>query len=223
MSANLSLFTVPLEILTQIFRLLEGHQIAKRATVSPRQFSLLHHPGMLNPLKICSYFKHVIESSIVLQYFIKLDMFGYTDISGSVDAAETPATRLNQLERHIDAWNNLDWVESSIGVPFPDQGLSILRHGIFVTFDIEIQLPHLIRGIRFRIWMLKDFTFPIHEIEIDPSNNHLVVVSGQVASVIGNYSSINLAELVGSSSAGVAISSLSISSHFPIIVLIREL
>jgi hypothetical protein len=66
------------------------------------------HPGISNSLKVCSYFKHVIENSIVLQYFIKLDMFGYAHVSGSVDTPAIPTTRLNQLERHIDAWNHLD-------------------------------------------------------------------------------------------------------------------
>jgi hypothetical protein len=41
MSAGLSLFTLPLEILGRIFALLEGHQIAKCGAVSDRPFSLL--------------------------------------------------------------------------------------------------------------------------------------------------------------------------------------
>ncbi|KAF9511750.1 hypothetical protein BS47DRAFT_1139681 [Hydnum rufescens UP504] len=75
----LSLFTLPLEILTQIFALLEGYQISKCGAV-------------------CTYFKHVIESLILLQYFIKLDMFGYTYGSGYLGAPAVAGTRLNQLE-----------------------------------------------------------------------------------------------------------------------------
>ncbi|KAF9503116.1 hypothetical protein BS47DRAFT_881838 [Hydnum rufescens UP504] len=78
-NASLSLFTLPLQILIRIFALLEGYQIAKCGAV-------------------CTYFKHVIESSILLQYFIKLDMFGYTNGSGSLGAPAVAATRLNPLE-----------------------------------------------------------------------------------------------------------------------------
>ncbi|KAF9510327.1 hypothetical protein BS47DRAFT_1487509 [Hydnum rufescens UP504] len=160
MSANLS--RVPPEILTQMFGLLEGYQIARCGAV-------------------CSYFKRVIEGSSGLQYLVKLDMFGYTDVSESVDAAAAPAMRLNQLERHIDAWNHLDWVESRVDAPLPSSDFGVICEGIFATFDYWrvycIQLPHLMRGIPFREWTLKKFSFPIDEIEIDPSNNLLVVVS----------------------------------------------
>jgi F-box-like len=40
MSANLSLFTLPLEILIRILGLLEGRQIARCGAVSRPQFSL---------------------------------------------------------------------------------------------------------------------------------------------------------------------------------------
>ncbi|KAF9504787.1 hypothetical protein BS47DRAFT_1354760 [Hydnum rufescens UP504] len=89
--------------------------------------------------------------SIVLQYFIKLDVFGYTDVSGSIDKSAIPTTRLIQLERHTDAWNHLDWVESRIEAPFHYNDFGILCQGIFATFDHHrvycIQLPHPRRGI----------------------------------------------------------------------------
>jgi hypothetical protein len=125
-------------------------------------------------------------------------MFGYTDVSESVDAPAIPATRLNQLEKHIDAWNNLDWVESLIDAsPLDDNyNASVICQGIFARFDREsvccIQLPHLVRGTLFRRWVLDDFAFPIHHIEIDPGNNLLVVLSRQVPLLIGNYSSVKL-------------------------------
>jgi hypothetical protein len=130
-------------------------------------------------------------------YFIKLDMFGYTDISGSVDAPAIPATRLNQLKRHIDARNELDWMEFHIDVPPQYSGFGILCQGIFATFNLKsvccIHLPHVMRGIQFRTWTLGDFSFPIHQIEIDPSNNLLVVASTQVLWLIGNHSAVKLA------------------------------
>jgi hypothetical protein len=151
-------------------------------------------PWMLNVFQVCSYFKRIVECSTVLQYFIKLDIFGYTDGSGS---PAIPATRLNQLGKHIDAWNKLDWMESQIHVPLQYNDFSILCQGIFATFNLKsvccIQLPHLMRGIQFRTWTLRDFSFPIRQIEIDPSNNLLVVVSRQVSWLIGNHSAVKLA------------------------------
>ncbi|KAF9511775.1 hypothetical protein BS47DRAFT_1486687 [Hydnum rufescens UP504] len=90
-------------------------------------------------------------------------MFGYTDGSGRAGAA-----RLNQLERHIDAWNKLDWVESHIDVPIGNDGLYALRDGT--------------RGLPLRMWTL-GFEFPVDEVEIDPSNNLLVVLFRRVSCV----------------------------------------
>ncbi|KAF9504923.1 hypothetical protein BS47DRAFT_1386114 [Hydnum rufescens UP504] len=153
MSAQLDL---PVELLIHIFALLEGHQIVRC-------------------IAVCSYFKHAIENSTALQYLIKLDMFGYTNGPGRADAA-----RLNQLEKHIDAWNKLDWVESYIDVPIWRYGLDALREGVYATSNTTevlcIQLPSLSRGVPLRTWTLL-FEFFVHEIEIDPSNNLLVILS----------------------------------------------
>ncbi|KAF9510333.1 hypothetical protein BS47DRAFT_1384007, partial [Hydnum rufescens UP504] len=185
MNANSSLLALPVEILIRIVGLLEGRRIAR-----------------------CSALQHVIESSVVLQYFIKLDMFGYTDVSGSVSAV--PAMRLNRLERYVDAWNNLDWVESRIDGSLQGSSSGALSQGIFITYTDKnvycIQLPHPTRGIPFRTWMLDDFEFGINQVQIDPSNNLLVVLSRQVSSLIGNYSSVKFAS----------------NLYFPIMVLIRE-
>jgi hypothetical protein len=112
-------------------------------------------------------------------------MFGYIDASGSIDAPPIPAIRLNRLERHIHAWNNLDWVEARLPAPPHDDDFGILSQGIFATFDRNkvycMLLPHLMRGIPLRTWARGGFGFPISQIEIDPSNNLLVLVSRQVA------------------------------------------
>ncbi|KAF9511768.1 hypothetical protein BS47DRAFT_1346358 [Hydnum rufescens UP504] len=136
----------------------------------------------LDSFKVCSYFKDVIQSSIILQYLIKLDMFGYIDALGSMDAPLIPATRLNQLERHVEAWNNLDWMETRLSAPPHDvQDFGIVSQGIFATSDRSgvycIQLPRPMQGIPLRTWVLGGFAFPITQIEIDPSNNLLVVLS----------------------------------------------
>ncbi|KAF9510330.1 hypothetical protein BS47DRAFT_1348128 [Hydnum rufescens UP504] len=123
-------------------------------------------------------------------------MFGYTDVSGSVDGPAVSATRLNRLETHIDAWNNLDWVKCHMDGPLQGSDSGGLCQGIFVTYEYArvhcIQLPHPMRGIPFRTWTLDDFEFPVHQIAIDPSNNLLVVLSEQVPLLIGNYSSVKL-------------------------------
>ncbi|KAF9511743.1 hypothetical protein BS47DRAFT_1139547 [Hydnum rufescens UP504] len=107
MSSNLDLLALPLELLIHIFALLEGHHIVRC-------------------IAVCSYFKHAIENSIMLQCLIKLDMFGYMNGPGREDTV-----RLNQLERHIDSWNKLDWVESRIDVPRWRYGPGVLREGIY--------------------------------------------------------------------------------------------
>jgi hypothetical protein len=139
------------------------------------QFFFLFLCEILSVIKVCSYFKHAIENSTTLRYLIKLDMFGYTDGPGRADSA-----RLNQLEKHIDAWNKLDWVESLIDIPIWPYSLDTLREGIYATSNTTevlcIQLPSLSRGIPLRTWTL-GFEFPVHEVEIDPSNNLLVILS----------------------------------------------
>ncbi|KAF9510338.1 hypothetical protein BS47DRAFT_1487518 [Hydnum rufescens UP504] len=152
MSPNVNVLALPLELLIHIFALLDGRQIA-RCTI------------------VCSHFKHVIENSTTLQYFIKLDMFGYTDGPRRADAVH-----LHELERHIDAWNKLDWIESRIDMPIWHYGLDALRDGIYAfpnsTEVICIQLPSLSRGVPLRTWTLK-FEFPVDQVEIHPSNNLL--------------------------------------------------
>jgi hypothetical protein len=108
-------------------------------------------------------------------------MFSYTDGSGYLGPPVVPTTHLNHLERHIKAWNTLDWVESHVDAPPLHHDLHVLCQGIFAMFDHKrvycIQLPHLTRGILCQEWTLKDFSFSVDQIEIDPSNNLLVVVS----------------------------------------------
>jgi hypothetical protein len=48
-------------------------------------------------------------------------------------------------------------------------------------------------GILLRTWALEDFGFPIHEIDIDPSNNLLVGVYKQIPLLGRHYSSVKLA------------------------------
>ena len=81
--------------------------------------------------KLCFYFNDAISSSIVLQYIIKLDTFGYEDGPGPAVGTSIPATRLSQLQMHIDAWDALDWVESRMAFSIQRFGPSVLCGGIY--------------------------------------------------------------------------------------------
>ncbi|KAF9510346.1 hypothetical protein BS47DRAFT_1409101 [Hydnum rufescens UP504] len=143
------LFALPLEVVIHILAFLEGRQIVRCIS-------------------------HAIENSITLQYLITLNMFGYTDGPLHADTA-----CLNQLERHIDAWNNLDWQTSHVDAPLQKSGRIVLCKGILVTWDFNrvccIQLPRPMRGILLRTWTLEDFAFPIHQIDIDPNSGFPMV------------------------------------------------
>ena len=108
-------------------------------------------------------------------------MFGYVDGPGPVDGPTITATRLNRLPRHIDAWNQLDWVESRIDIEIDNPKLEVVREGVYaLANDSEVactQFPSVTRGIPLRTWKLGDFGFPISGIEISPSNNLLVIES----------------------------------------------
>ena len=92
-----------------------------------------------------------------------------------------PITRLNQLQRHIDAWNKLDWVESRMNVPIWMRHSDSLCEGIYMIASHVgvacIQLPSLTRGVPLRIWKLENFEFYVTEAEISPCNNLLAVLS----------------------------------------------
>jgi hypothetical protein len=111
-------------------------------------------------------------------------MFGYVDGPGPSVRTATPAARLNQLQRHIDAWNALDWMESRMTFSTGRHGISVLREGVYALISDDevtcIQLPSLTRGVHLRVWKLGSLGFPgseVYSIEISPSNNLLVLVS----------------------------------------------
>ena len=108
-------------------------------------------------------------------------MFGYVDGPRLLDAPTITATRLNQLQRHIDAWNRLDWVESRIDIEIDIPTFRVVREGVCALANdsevVCIQFPSVARGIPLRTWKLGNFGFPISDIEISPSNNLLVIES----------------------------------------------
>ncbi|KAF9510340.1 hypothetical protein BS47DRAFT_1348143, partial [Hydnum rufescens UP504] len=70
--------------------------------------------------------------------------------------------------------------ESHIDVPIWRYDSEALRDGLYVASNTTevmcIQLPSLSRGVPLRTWKLR-FEFSVNQVEIDPSNNLLVVLS----------------------------------------------
>jgi len=110
-------------------------------------------------------------------------MFGYTDGPRPAGVPAIPATRLQELQRHVDAWNILDWVESRASVPVSPWGRNPkgLCEGIYtIVTDTEvtcIRLPSHARGVPLHIWKLGNPEFLVSDAEISPCNDLLVVLS----------------------------------------------
>jgi hypothetical protein len=92
--------------------------------------------------------------------------------------AAISAARLNQFQRHIDAWNKLEWIEASITVPYGMR--PILSGGVYMTLrggDATcVQVPSPIRGLPLRTWTLHGIDHRFFEIAFDPHSDLLVVM-----------------------------------------------
>jgi hypothetical protein len=88
-----------------------------------------------------------------------------------------PAARLRKLRKHVDAWNDLQWVESHLEIP--GWGPYLMVDGIFVTLGrnsvICVQLPSQIRELPLKVWTLPDIH--AHGFAADPRNDLLVLVT----------------------------------------------
>jgi hypothetical protein len=112
---------------------------------------------MFRALKVCVYFKDAIERSTAMQYAVKLAICGYRESHDDHVSSKPVATRLNQLECHIRAWNNLDWVESLVTIP--NAQFRALSGGIFVHVGLDVtcvQLPSFLRYVPLRTWTMKN-------------------------------------------------------------------
>jgi len=156
-----SLLDLPVETLINIFALLDARHIVRCSAV-------------------CTYFKEVIGNSIVLQYNIELGICGYDGLSNSSGEPAITAIRLEQLQRHIDSWNNLDWAETRVKVP-REFVVSVLSGGVYAmatnTSVVCVQLPSRIRGTALRTWTLENVDPTLWSIAIDPPNDLLVFTS----------------------------------------------
>jgi hypothetical protein len=172
-----NLLNLPLEIHLQIFWLLSAPQIARCREVN-RIFHLVSSLILMSYLKVCAYFKEAIENSVALQYAIELAICGYKDGPHTDHAPDnTPAARLRKLKRHVDAWNDLQWVESRIVVP--DRGPYSLRDGVLVALGSDsvtcVQFPSPIRKLPLRVWTLSNIH--AHGLAADPPNDLLVLIT----------------------------------------------
>jgi hypothetical protein len=177
-----SLQAIPVEIILQIFKLLDARQIARCREVSPKS-RLMTSLILKNISKVCTYFKNAIDDSVALQYTIELAICGYTDGPYSDRTiTNTPTERLRRLRKHIDAWNDLDWVESQVTVP--SVTFYTICEGVLLVLSDEtltcIQLPSRIRDLPLRIWKLHDIDMDlsVDGMDADPQNNLLVLATG---------------------------------------------
>jgi hypothetical protein len=113
-----------------------------------------------------------------MQYAIKLAICGYRESHDNHVSPKPVATRVNQLECHICAWSNLDWVESFVTIP--NAQFRALSGGIFVHVGLDVtcvQLPSFLRDIPLRIWAIEnpvDIDF-INCVAVDTSQDLFVI------------------------------------------------
>lgn len=178
--ATESLVDLPLEILIHIFGLLDGRQIVRCSAVSYSlecTTSLISEHARLS--KVCTHFKMAIKDSVALQYRVELAVCGYEDRPYAEVRPANAAIALEKLRGHIEAWNELDWVETRAKIP---NGRTVLSGGVLAVYtDMTltcVQLPSRTRDIPFRMWTLEnDLQTDGLDIAIDAPNNLLVLVS----------------------------------------------
>jgi hypothetical protein len=130
--------------------------------------------------QVCAYFENVIKNSVALQYAIELDIYGYEDGPYSDRAPKDVSTRLHKLRQHVDAWNNLDWVESRVSIP--NLALHLIRKGMYISLGQDasvtcIQLPSRIRDLPLRTWTLHNIGLSIQKMAADPQSDLLVLAA----------------------------------------------
>jgi hypothetical protein len=129
-------------------------------------------------LKVCSYFKDVIANSTAMQYAIKLAKYGYEE-RPAYSRSMSLAARLDKLDQHNRAWNNLDWNEAVVKLPFSP--FYAISDGVLVNVGRGtvtcMQLPSPLRNVPLRTWALEN-PVDIDEIDciaVDASQDLLVI------------------------------------------------
>ena len=131
--------------------------------------------------QVCAYFNDAIKNSVALQYAIELDICGYEDGPYSDRASEDTTARLRKLQSHVDAWNNLDWVESRVSTPV-EAIRTLFCGGMLISLiDDEtvtcIQLPSRIPDLPLRIWTLHIVDMSVVGMAADPQSDLLVLAT----------------------------------------------
>ncbi|KAF8310986.1 hypothetical protein DL93DRAFT_1551924 [Clavulina sp. PMI_390] len=160
------IFSCPLEILVEILLHLDAE-------------------SLWNCKLTCRTFLDAIRSSLNLEIRFKCDSWGYCGPSADTSVLTAPEY-LTRLERHIAAWQSLDWEEHEIKLPEPG-GAFIVAQGIFATVpggrensDVYIyQLPSRLKKTQPHQYVIKDVGFWVKDIAIDPSQNLLLLLEMQ--------------------------------------------
>lgn len=137
---------------------------------------------------VCRSFLNTIDSSVQLQYRIKLDIWGYEDNVAISNHEMSTSERLGKLRRHVAAWDMLDYEE--IHIPLPDQleayafapgvffGVTVIRGGDSGSFleSIYVEFPSYPSNTPYSIQRTKLDVEALAQIQIDPSQDLLVIV-----------------------------------------------
>ena len=99
---------------------------------------------------------------------MRLALYGYEDgLPGGL--LSTSASRLELLQKHVQAWGGLDWVEERILIPKPTayeylQGVFAVGNARSLTF---VELPSRIASTPARIWVVPDVGFNVEQFTFD--------------------------------------------------------
>ncbi|KAF9505942.1 hypothetical protein BS47DRAFT_1489590 [Hydnum rufescens UP504] len=151
----------PVEILLNVFKYLDGRDLARCMRVSKT-------------------WKYYIDESSATQYAIRLTKHGYKDSPRAQDGPySSTASRLKAFEDHIKRWGSLDWIEERIRLPEKSLPWKELAGGILAFSHCKsitcIKLPSRICQSPLRTWTHKS-DFEILSFTIDPSQDLLVLV-----------------------------------------------
>jgi hypothetical protein len=127
-------------------------------------------------VQVCRFFRDIITQSAVFQYKIELGANGMED---GPPFGLSVAARLDKLQRHQAAWEDLNWSEHKT-VDMLTGRIWELFGGVLaqatgkdsLTFR---QLPSHHRGIEEKIWTVDISKFNVRDFTFDPSQDLLVV------------------------------------------------
>jgi hypothetical protein len=131
---------------------------------------------------VCKTWKHYIEESCATRYAIRHTQYGYKDGPQAQDGPySSTASRLKELEGHINRWKSLDWIEERIRLPNKSSQYAQLVGGTLaflspnLTTITCIELPSRICQTPLHTWIYEN-DVEIFSFTIDPTQDLLVLV-----------------------------------------------